>query len=221
MRSFKIAALTSVAAVAALAIPATATASVASNASGITSTTITSDMQLVEAVAVEGPASSGYTNVLLSNGATIAFPDANVTALQAALAADVNSASPSASPGGPAAVPDIGGSDTGSCGTSFITLETKSNGSPVRRISGFNSLDEPAISYHWQYTVSGPNFAPYTQNNSGSLAFRTSWETDISSADNYNHGTWHGSVSKSNSYADLSDLVHVCHSLGPNVSGTV
>lgn len=213
MQGFKIAGLISVAATMALAIPAAASASTTSTPSSITSSTTTPDMQVVQAVAVEGQSSPGYTNVLLSNGATVSLPSADASSLQSALTAQANSASSGV------VTPDITGSDGGSCGSSYITLETKSNGDPIRRISGFN-LKYNAIYYYWQYTVSGPSYPSYTQTNSGGLAARLSWDTDISSGSNYPHGTWHGAVSTS-SYAELSDLIDFCYSYGPNITGYV
>jgi hypothetical protein len=213
MQRFKIAGLMSVAATMAFAIPAVASASVTTSASSITSSTTTPDMQVVQAVTVEGQGSPGYTNVLLSNGATVSLPSADASSLQSALTTQANSASAGA------VTPDITGSITGSCGTSYITLETKSNGDPIRRISGFN-LKYNAVYYYWQYTVSGPSYPSYTQTNSGGLAVRLSWDTDISSSSNYPHGTWHGAVSTS-SYAELSDLIDFCYSYGPSINGTV
>jgi hypothetical protein len=214
MQRLKIASLISVAAAAmALAIPAAASASVTSTASSISSSTTTPDMQLVKAVAVEGQGNPGYTNVLLSNGATVSLPSADASSLQDALNAQASSGSSNA------VTPDLTGSITGSCGTSYITLETKSNGDPIRRISGFN-INSGAVYYYWQYTISGPSYPSYTQTDSGYLADRLSWDTDISSSSNYPHGTWHAAVSTS-SYAELSDLISFCYSLGPNINGTV
>lgn len=163
-------------------------------------------MVIVPTVRILGatPHKKGYFTVLSANGKEAAVPDSLKSRVETRMKEGAIS---------PSALKDT---VHGNCGSSFIELANKGDGSPLHLLTGFTVI-LPAVDYSWHGGVSGPSSFKYTINFGGALAFDESWEGQHTTTNNWPHGTWSGAVSQA-SYADLDDG-DICYSGGPAVSG--
>jgi glutamyl endopeptidase len=145
------------------------------------------------------PNKAGQLKVELDNGAIIAIP-----------AADKNLVLHRASAEAKAVRPD--GKVHGSCGSSWIYLEEKTDAHPVKVYTGF-TVRLPAVAYSWHYSVTGPERTGITADLGGSLAFRTSWSNTYNATVDFPQGDYKAAVTKT-SFAVLVSG-DICLSLGP------
>lgn len=167
---------------------------------GQTGRTVTAPMTKVRVtkLVTSAPDGAGNIKVQLANGKTVPIPaaDEGLVMSRAAQQAGVS--------------PD----DTvvGNCGSSYITLQEKSDGFPVAIRTGF-TVDLPAVGYDWFATVEGPDyFHEYTS--SGGLFFDSSWDGGYQSDQDQAEGLYAAEVDPGASDAVLFDG-DVCFSGGP------
>jgi hypothetical protein len=190
----------------ALALSSAAPAGASSQTLPLQAKVLNSGMVIVPVVKILGPTPhmNGYFTVLAANGKEAVVPDSLKSRVESRMKEERTH------------IEALKDTVYGNCGSSFIELANKSNGSPLHMLTGFTVI-LPAIDYSWHGGVSGPSNFKYTINFGGGLAFRTSWEGQHSTTNNWPHGTWSGAISQT-SYADLDDG-DICYSGGPAVSG--
>ncbi len=192
---------------AAVAVPVAASAHPAASADqasavtkGGAGRTVTSKMTKVPVtkLVTSTPDRAGNVKVLLANGKTVPIPadDKDRVMRRAAQQAKVH--------------PE--GTVYGDCGSSYITLEEKSNRYPVAIRTGFK-VDEPAVGYDWFATVYGPHYT-HEYTSGGDLFFDSSWDGGYQSDQNQAEGLYVAEVDPGASDAVLL-TGDVCFSGGP------
>lgn len=195
----------------ALAVPASASSARATAESRPLARTLRHGMSFVPILRILGaaPGRPGYFRVLAANGREAIIPDSLKGAVSRRI--EYNRRHPNS----------VTDTVYGNCGSSFITLTTKSNGDPITTLTGFTVI-APEVNYYWVSGRSGPSYPAYT----------TSWQSFTSSnsktitwnsVGNYPHGTWSGATSTSSYvvFQDGSMEGQICYSGGPAVSGHV
>jgi hypothetical protein len=201
----------------ALAIPAAASANSAGSAHKVTAKIEKRRMDVAKAVKILGqaPGHPGHFSVRLSNGRTVIVPDTFERRVGAAIRhAKLHP-------------DDLTSEKTGTCGSSWITLDTKSDFYPLYRATGFSVAYHglQMVDFYWTGTISGgpgTGYNPFTYRfapTNPPAAYR--WQNITNSAANYNFGTYTGNVSKLYSWILLSDYDTYCYSEGPSVDGTL
>jgi hypothetical protein len=159
-----------------LNLPMATAAYAATPAGGVSATMVEATIVSV----ISGPNSAGVDVVLLSTGGT-----AKLLATQVVKAQQLHRAA------GGHATPD--GSVSGNCGTSYINLYERSDGTPVRTTTGFNLTGgRRAVSYYWEWETIGPNGSGYDyyEDDGGGLALRSSWGLTHNSGKAYERGDY-------------------------------
>lgn len=192
------AALLAVGATALVAAPAASATPAANAASGAKNTTVPMHIVRVTGLVTTVPDAAGKVRVRLANGAVIAIPAAEKDRVMARAAQEAG-----VTPNGVV---------NGDCGSSNVFVQEKSDDHPVHMTTGF-TVDLPAIAYTWQVTISSPDFDHVFQQ-SGFLAFRTSWTGTYDSTDDNPEETYSAVVSSDQSFAELFDG-DICFSGGP------
>jgi len=209
--------ITATLAAAAVAIPVAASANSAGSAHKVTAKVERRGMKVAKAVKILGqtPGERGHFSVRLSNGRTAIVPDHFERRVRAAMRqAKLHPH-------------DLTDEKTGSCGSSWITLDTKADYYPLYRATGFTVDYEglKMVDLYWTGTISGGSgtgYAPYTYRfapTSPPPAYK--WQNVTNSAKDYGFGTYKGNVSSTYSWILLSDYVSYCYSKGPSVDGSL
>lgn len=196
-----VAALLTIGATMLVAAPTAGATPAANAASGSKNTAVPMHIVRVTGLVTTVPDAVGKLRVRLANGAIIAIPASEKDRVMARAAQEAN-----ATPNGVV---------NGDCGSSNVYVQEKSDDHPVRMTTGF-SVDLPAIAYTWQVTISSTNYN-YVYQQSGFLAFRTSWAGSYDSTDDNIEATYSAAVSPDQSFVELF-TGDICFSGGPTDS---
>ena len=199
----------------ALVIPAAASANSVGYGHKVTPKIEQRRMEVAHTVKILGatPGKPGYFSVLLSNGRTAITPQGFERRVRAGIRQEKLKPE------------DLTDEKDSNCGSSWITLDIKSDGYPLYRATGF-SIDYEGlkmVDYYWTGTISGGSgtgYKPYTYLfNPPNPPAAYKWQNATNSKDNYGFGTYKGDVSSTYSWVLLSNYIDYCYSAGPSVDG--
>lgn len=151
------------------------------------------------------PDANGKVNVQLENGQQIAIDASHASMVMQRASADAQSVTPQNRVGG-------------NCGSSYIYVNHRSDGTPVHMDTGFD-VNHLAVEYAWHAHIAGDSGTgyDYDYHASGMLAFRPGWHGQHSSHKAYPHGTYAAGVYSATSWA-LLDTGAICFSAAPHDS---
>ena len=167
---------------------------------------VSTPMTAVHAVRVLGatPGHADHVNVLLADGRTVSIESRYQGLVEKRSAAEARAATPFDQ------LP-------GSCGSSYIWVNYKSDLEPVHMDTGFDVTPAPAISYQWHASIHGDSGTGYDYDYwaSGDLNFDWGWHGQHSSGNDYPTGDYTAAVYADGSAYALLSNGEICTSVGP------